>query len=34
VSFPRMKRADFPPGRGLYVDAGKYWTVQLPLPEG
>ena len=34
VSFPRMKRADFPPGRGLYVDAGKYWTVQLPLPDG
>lgn len=33
VSFPRMKRADFPPGRGLYVDTGKYWTVQLPLPE-
>ena len=32
VSFPRMKRADFPPGRGIYVDTGKYWTVQLPLP--
>jgi S-DNA-T family DNA segregation ATPase FtsK/SpoIIIE len=32
VSFPRVKRADFPPGRGIYVDTGKYWTVQLPLP--
>ncbi|MCL2490102.1 MAG: FtsK/SpoIIIE domain-containing protein [Propionibacteriaceae bacterium] len=33
VSFPRVKRADYPPGRGLYVDAGKYWTVQLPIPD-
>jgi len=33
VSFPRVKRADYPPGRGVYVDTGKYWTVQLPLPE-
>ncbi len=34
VSFPRMRRADFPPGRCVYVDAGKYWTIQLPIPEG
>ncbi|MDR1512385.1 MAG: FHA domain-containing protein [Propionibacteriaceae bacterium] len=34
VSFPRVKRADFPPGRGMYVDAGRSWTVQLPLPGG
>jgi S-DNA-T family DNA segregation ATPase FtsK/SpoIIIE len=33
VAFPPMKRADSPPGRCVYVDNGKYWTVQLPLPE-
>ena len=33
VSFPRVKRADFPPGRGIVVDAGKFTTVQLPMPE-
>ena len=33
VSFPRMKRSDYPQGRGLYVDNGKYWTIQLPLPD-
>ena len=33
VTFPRMKRADFPPGRGVFVEAGKLWIVQLPLPS-
>jgi S-DNA-T family DNA segregation ATPase FtsK/SpoIIIE len=33
VTFSRMKRADFPAGRGVYANAGKYWTVQLPVPE-
>ena len=31
TAFPRVKRADFPPGRGLFVHAGKVVTVQLPL---
>ena len=33
VSFPRVKRADFPLGRGIFVDAGKYRTVQVPFPD-
>jgi S-DNA-T family DNA segregation ATPase FtsK/SpoIIIE len=33
VSFPRMKRTDHPQGRALYVETGKYWTVQIPVPE-
>ncbi|MDR0285640.1 MAG: hypothetical protein LBI33_12265, partial [Propionibacteriaceae bacterium] len=33
VGFPRVKRADFPLGRGIVVDAGKYRTVQLPMPD-
>jgi len=33
VTFPRMKRADFPPGRGVYVDNGKFRIVQLPMPD-
>lgn len=33
VSFPRVKRADFPLGRGIFVDSGKYCTVQLPFPD-
>jgi S-DNA-T family DNA segregation ATPase FtsK/SpoIIIE len=32
VTFPRMKRAHYPLGRGIYVNAGKHWVVQLPLP--
>ncbi|MDR0488374.1 MAG: FHA domain-containing protein [Propionibacteriaceae bacterium] len=33
VNFPRVQRADFPLGRGIFVDSGKHRTVQLPLPE-
>ncbi|MDR0847638.1 MAG: FHA domain-containing protein [Propionibacteriaceae bacterium] len=33
VSFPRVKRADFPLGRGIFVDSGKFCTVQLPFPD-
>ncbi|MCL2784313.1 MAG: hypothetical protein FWD55_02535, partial [Propionibacteriaceae bacterium] len=33
VDFPRMKRADYPLGRGIMVDAGKFQVVQLPVPE-
>lgn len=29
----RIKRLDFPPGRGLWVKGGKTWRVQLPLVE-
>ncbi|MEI2778235.1 MAG: FtsK/SpoIIIE domain-containing protein [Tetrasphaera sp.] len=30
---PRVKRADFPPGRGFWVKAGKAVKVQLPLVD-
>ena len=30
VASARMKRADVPPGRGIWVDAGKVATVQIP----
>ena len=33
VTFPRIKRADFPLGRGIFVDAGKFRTVQVPFPD-
>lgn len=33
VALPRVKRADYPLGRGVYARAGKLWTVQIPLPE-
>jgi S-DNA-T family DNA segregation ATPase FtsK/SpoIIIE len=29
--FPRIAKADFPPGRGLFVSRGKVVRVQLPL---
>ncbi len=31
--FPRMTRADFPPGRGLYVRSNGITRVQCALPE-
>jgi DNA segregation ATPase FtsK/SpoIIIE, S-DNA-T family len=31
VPFPKVKRADFPDGRGIFVQAGRQVTVQLPL---
>ena len=30
--FPRIRRADFPPGRGFWVKAGKVHKVQIPMP--
>jgi S-DNA-T family DNA segregation ATPase FtsK/SpoIIIE len=32
-AFPRIKRTQYPLGRGVYVRSGKQWTVQVPLPE-
>ena len=32
TDFPRVSRADFPPGRGFLVQGGKVMTVQMPLP--
>ncbi|MCV0334309.1 MULTISPECIES: FtsK/SpoIIIE domain-containing protein [unclassified Microbacterium] len=34
VPFPKVKRTDFPDGRGIFVQAGRQVTVQLPLIEG
>lgn len=33
VPFPKVKRADFPVGRGIFVQNGRAVTVQLPLAE-
>ncbi|MGZ0711560.1 FtsK/SpoIIIE domain-containing protein (plasmid) [Coraliomargarita sp. W4R53] len=33
VPFPKVKRADFPEGRGIFVQAGRAVTVQVPLVE-
>lgn len=33
VALPRVKRADYPPGRAVYVRSGKMWTVQLPFAQ-
>ncbi|MCL2091532.1 MAG: FtsK/SpoIIIE domain-containing protein [Micrococcales bacterium] len=33
TSFGRAQRAQFPPGRGIYVTTGVARTVQLPLPD-
>ncbi|MDR0283846.1 MAG: phosphopeptide-binding protein, partial [Propionibacteriaceae bacterium] len=33
VGFPRVKRADYPPGRAVYAAGGKTWTVQLGHPD-
>jgi S-DNA-T family DNA segregation ATPase FtsK/SpoIIIE len=32
VSFPRLSRADFPVGRGMYVAAGRFERVQVAQP--
>jgi DNA segregation ATPase FtsK/SpoIIIE, S-DNA-T family len=32
TTFPRMLRADFPPGRGMYVRSGRIRKVQVALP--
>ncbi|MGM1017072.1 MAG: FtsK/SpoIIIE domain-containing protein [Actinomycetota bacterium] len=31
VPFPKVKRTDFPEGRGIFVQAGRQVTVQMPL---
>ncbi|MFB8387760.1 FtsK/SpoIIIE domain-containing protein [Microbacterium sp. NPDC055910] len=31
VGFPKVQRHEFPPGRGLFVENGRFVTVQLPL---
>jgi len=31
---PRLNRAEFPPGRGMFIARGKISRVQLPLAEG
>ncbi|MFN8074056.1 MAG: FtsK/SpoIIIE domain-containing protein [Kineosporiaceae bacterium] len=33
TTFPRGSRADFPPGRGLYVRSGRVTKVQVALPD-
>lgn len=33
TSFPRMSRADFPVGRGMYVRAGRAARVQVAMPS-
>lgn len=33
VIAPRQHRADMPPGRGLWIDAGRVATVQVPLVD-
>jgi S-DNA-T family DNA segregation ATPase FtsK/SpoIIIE len=34
TSFPRLARAEFPPGRGLLVEGGKVRKVQIAVPDG
>jgi len=33
VPFPRVQRHEFPEGRGIFVENGRYVTVQLPLAD-
>ncbi|MBO3096025.1 FHA domain-containing protein [Cellulomonas dongxiuzhuiae] len=33
TAFPRMGRAEFPPGRGVLVEQGRLRRVQLPVPD-
>ncbi|MDR1189553.1 MAG: FHA domain-containing protein [Bifidobacteriaceae bacterium] len=33
VGFPKVRRADYPLGRGVFAAGGKAWTVQLPFPN-
>jgi S-DNA-T family DNA segregation ATPase FtsK/SpoIIIE len=33
TDFPRGRRADYPPGRGLLVEGGKVRLVQVAIPE-
>lgn len=31
TQFPRISRAEFPPGRGMYVDGGRVVRIQMPM---
>jgi S-DNA-T family DNA segregation ATPase FtsK/SpoIIIE len=33
TSFPRLSRAEFPPGRGLLVEGGKTRRIQIAIPD-
>lgn len=33
TAFPRMGRAEFPPGRGVYVESGTLHRVQVPVAD-
>lgn len=33
VPFPRVKRSEFPAGRGIFVQHGRAVTMQLPVPD-
>jgi S-DNA-T family DNA segregation ATPase FtsK/SpoIIIE len=33
TSFPRVSRAEFPPGRGILVHGGRLDRVQVAVPE-
>jgi DNA segregation ATPase FtsK/SpoIIIE, S-DNA-T family len=33
TAFPRMARAEFPPGRGVVVESGKIRRVQVPVAD-
>ncbi|MGV8882474.1 MAG: FtsK/SpoIIIE domain-containing protein [Rhodoglobus sp.] len=32
--FPKVKRSDFPEGRGIFVQSGRTVTLQMPLADG
>ena len=33
VPFPKVQRYEFPEGRGIFVENGRFVTVQLPWHE-
>ena len=34
TAFPKVKRSDFPEGRGIFVQSGRIGIVQIPLMDG
>jgi len=34
IPFGRVKRSDFPVGRGIFVQAGRAVTMQIPFVPG
>jgi S-DNA-T family DNA segregation ATPase FtsK/SpoIIIE len=34
TAFPKVKRSDFPEGRGIFVQGGRIVIVQIPLVDG